>query len=89
MVMTKQCKICGATFEITYATKRRMYCSPKCSEEANRMHSIERGYEYRLKQKIDKRSESIKHQQDPTIWTRDYAEKQKQKTLAMMGRIEV
>lgn len=34
------------------------------------------------------REERIRHQCDPSVWTRDYAERQKQKTLEIIGKIE-
>lgn len=84
---TKPCVICGEKFTYTYATKRMKYC-PKCRIEAQRQSQARIREQNRIKRKLEERAEVIAHQQDTSIWTHDYAERQKAKTLAMIGGIK-
>lgn len=81
------CEECGAY--ITYTgNKPKRFCEA-CTKKRKQI----RGYEQRQQKKnrklIARRAENIAHQQDTSVWTRDYAERQKQKTLEMIGKIEI
>lgn len=94
------CAVCGKVF-IGTTSRECKYCSPPCRYRAKYLRSKE--YYYTHKEmagtKMDiGQSESLKklieykkrleHQKDTSVWTRDYAEKQKAKTLAMLGDIK-
>ena len=85
-VFIKPCEICGAPMEVTYETKATRFC-PTCKIEHRRELQREKNERFRAKQYAEKRAKQIAHQQDTTVWTHDYAERQKAKTLAMIGRI--
>lgn len=89
-VYTKECAMCGKTFEYTCNGNRRCYCD-KCREIAKKQNSI-RSYEKKKAKALLPTKQVLKemHQQDREVWgygPSDYAEKQKQKTLMMLGRL--
>ena len=89
------CEWCGEPFK---ASRIAHYCSNKCrsraSDERKRIRKTKMA-----EVKVDcpemsseywaLHEDKIAHQQDPSVWTRDYAERQKAKTLAMLGGIKV
>ena len=87
-VFTRPCRICGKPFEYTYATKRRLYCDA-CKKEHGKELQRGKNERQREKQAIERRAKRIAHQQDTSVWVRDYADRQRQQTLAMLGRIEI
>lgn len=84
----RPCLMCGEIFEYTYETKRRVYCD-KCRGISDQIRDKEHREREKEKQIIARRAEAIAHQQDRSIWTPDYAQRQMQKTLSMLGRIEI
>ena len=85
-VFVRPCAVCGEPIEYTYTTKRRRYCS-KCKEymeRSVRQESIQRKKDQMF---IERRADKIAHQQDRSVWTPDYAERQKARTLEMLGPI--
>lgn len=87
-VMTRPCAVCGKLIEFTYETKARRYC-PECKRARQLEASKEKNRRFKDKQKELENAKRIAHQQDRTIWVTDYAERQKQRTLAMLGGIKV
>ena len=87
-VFVKPCELCGTPIEYTYNTKSVRYC-PECKAKREAMLVYARNERRREKTIIEARAVRIAHQQDTTIWTHDYAERQKAKTLAMIGGIKV
>ena len=86
-IFVRPCKICGKPIEYTYRTKGTQYCS-ECKKEAERNAYREAEERRKARAYIERHAEAIAHQQDRTIWTSDYAERQKSRTLAMLGKIE-
>lgn len=87
MTESRICVECGAEFIATQYKQNT--CSEKCREAHRQKWEAE--YKHpkrpRMTKKEIKRLERIAHQQDTTIWTHDYAERQKAKTLEIVGRI--
>lgn len=93
------CVCCGQPY-MSSRNRNSLYCSKRCLDntrkrKASEMRKTNQEQFSALKvdcpnmteEYLNKRAEQIIHQQDTTVWTRDYAERQKQKTLAMMGKI--
>lgn len=87
-IKTKPCQRCGKLIEFTYETKARRYC-PECKRARELELQTDKNKRFREKQKEQEKAKRIAHQQDRTIWTTDYAERQKQQTLAMLGGIKL
>lgn len=101
MMMTKQCCICGKVFEASRPDRKtcgdpdckhiqhleylRIYAANRRSEKRSEVNDYNRKWmrEYRAKQK-QKASEHV-----DTLIGLDYAERQKRKTLAMVGRVQI
>lgn len=95
--MTKQCCICGKTFETT--RNKQVTCgAEECKKEQHRRYL--RGYmtQYRLEHKavINQRNKEYMRRvrakellTEDTMVALDYAERQRQKTLAMVGRVQI
>lgn len=91
----KICVCCGKPY-MSYPNRHSLYCSKKCLDVVRKRRASElkkANKEMFTALRVDcpnmteeylvKRTEQIVHQQDTTIWTTDYAERQKQKTLEM------
>lgn len=90
--MIKTCVICGTEFEILDPKRMQTkYCSKECRARAKAL--IKKKSYQSCKQKKERieltPAERIAHQADKTIWVRDYAERQKCKTLDMIGHVEI
>ena len=86
-IYTRGCRICGEPIEFTYRTKRKIYCE-KCKADMERSLRREHEQKRKVEAYLERRSEQIAHQRDRSVWTPDYAERQKARTLAMLGKIE-
>lgn len=81
------CERCGVKF---IGHHNKQYCDD--CRPIVRKETMKESYERRkLREQLGLKpyKERVAHQQDKTVWTKDYAERQKQKTLEMLGRIEV
>lgn len=87
-IFTRPCRICGEPITYTYMTKNTHYCSEACRREGARRKEREREDAIKAKEYQRRRAEQIAHQRDRSVWIPDYAERQKQKTLEMLGKIE-
>ena len=89
------CVVCGAKF-IASAHRKAMYCSIRCKDRYRKGKTREDVKAMRMEKTgltIDcplmtpeyyaKHKDKIAHQRDTSVWTRDYAERQKAQTLAM------
>lgn len=86
----KKCEMCGEEIEYTCNNNRRCYCD-KCREIAKKRNSI-KSYEKKKEMALltPTQVQRERHQKDREVWgynPTDYAEKQKAKTLTMIGRI--
>ncbi len=86
------CIICGQEFSPT--NYNATCCSPECRKERHKYTSYIYHKEHKFQKmtpkqiaKEQKRLERIAHQQDTSVWTHDYAQRQMQKTLAMIGGV--
>lgn len=90
------CECCGKTFTAS-ANRQVKYCSKKCLDVVRKRKVAEAKRQNKAmlvalrtdcpnitEEYIAKRCEQIAHQQDRTVWTSDYAERQKARTLAMV-----
>lgn len=88
MTEIRKCVECGKEFVATQYKQNT--CSEECRLERRRKWAEE--YVHPKKGYLTKaeriRLERIAHQQDTSVWTHDYAERQKAKTLAMIGGIK-
>lgn len=82
-VFIKMCAECGNPIEYTYENKSVRFC-PDCRLEHRRAMQRERNRRHKEKKMLEAKAERIAHQQDATIWTHDYAERQKAKTLELV-----
>ena len=87
-VFIRACEDCGELIEYTYENKATRLC-PKCRHNRQLMCQSKKRAVEQEKKLIAKRADRIAHQQDRTVWTHDYAERQKARTLAMIGGIKV
>lgn len=76
---------CGAPIE-WIGHKKKLYCA-ECKKIADKKYKEASDERKKRAQWEAENAERLAHQKDPTIWTRDYAERQKQKTLSMIGVI--
>ena len=90
----RNCEICGAEFTATHY--KNVCCSDECKREKVRrlgreFYHSEAGQRYfHSKTKAgEEEAKRLEHQQDKTVWTHDYAERQKAQTLAMLGEIRI
>ena len=88
----RDCPICGRRF---YSVKSKKYCTTECCQEGNRRYARKRQEELKstkndnlLKENIRK-SNAGKIEREARKRGLHYADIQKQKTLAMIGRIEI
>lgn len=72
--MKKICEVCGEAFD---TKSQGRYCSDTCRAMA------------RYSRRKHRNKTGSAHQSDPTVWTHDYAERQKAKTLEMIGKIKI
>ena len=99
--MTKQCAICGAEFEAK--SSRAMLCSDLCRKlnrqaymsayqpkrrEYNRLW-MRRYREALGKDEVNRRQRDARKPKTDTIIGLDYAERQKQRTLELVGRVQI
>lgn len=82
----KPCVMCGKLIE--YKTEKKKYCE-ECRREVDRRSKRHSSEYKKIKKRLAKDAAKIAHQQDRTVWTRDYADRQKASTLAMLGPIEL
>ena len=87
-VFIKKCALCGKPIEYTYENKSVRFC-PDCRDENRRAKQREKNARHKAKLMLEAKAERIAHQQDRSVWTPDYAERQKQQTLAMLGGIKL
>lgn len=87
-IFVRPCKICGEMIFYTYKNKNTKYCSEECRREGARRKEREREDAIKAKEYQRRRAEQLAHQRDRSVWIPDYAERQKQKTLEMLGKIE-
>lgn len=80
------CVMCGEIIEYD-GSKPKRYCD-SCYEIHKSIKAIEHRQRAKEKQIIARRADAIAHQQDTSVWVRDYAERQKAKTLEMLGGIK-
>ena len=74
------CEYCGATF-LANPNRNARYCSIKCGDNAR--------YHKKVGLLSQSRASKVAHQQDRSVWVSDYAERQKRKTLELIGGIKV
>ena len=90
------CECCGKPFTAS-ANRQAKYCSKKCLDNTRKRKVAEAKRQNKAmlvalrtdcpnitEEYIAKRCEQIAHQQDTSVWTHDYAERQKARTLAMV-----
>ena len=95
------CECCGKAFTASASREVRFF-SKKCLDNTRKRRQAEMKKQNKAmfvalrtdcpnitEEYIAKRCEEIAHQQDRNVWTSDYAERQKAKTLAMIGGIKV
>ena len=95
------CECCGKVFRASPNRDVR-YCSKRCLDVMRKRKQAENRRQTKAmyevlktdcpnvtQEYISKRAEKILHQQDREVWVSDYAERQKAKTLAMIGEIKV
>ena len=78
--------MCGETITFTYSTKQTRYCA-KCKHEAYLRRQRNIREQKKAKKYLNAHADRIAHQQDTSVWTHDYAQRQMQKTLAMIGGV--
>lgn len=91
------CTVCGATYKAS-PNRRTYYCSRRCMDKVRkaRKNNELKGIDL-LKvncpsmtpEYYRSRKDKIAHQEDKSVWVSDYAERQKQRTLEMLGRVEI
>ena len=93
------CAWCGKPCEVSTRNNHKVvFCSTEhqkahkyasdCRRRAEaKAREVDREYYNRPTSAEQRRREA--HQKDTAIWNNNYAERQKQKTLAMLGKIEV
>ena len=94
----RECIVCGKEFVA------KQYKSNTCSKECWKVHRTEYFKKYsRTPERIEymrklhkkqtkaerERQERIKHQQDRTVWTPDYGERQRQTLVEQYARVNV
>lgn len=86
------CECCGEIFEAAVGKNAR-FCSDKCRKknraELDKLRKKLKREEAMTEKQIKELQARQEHQKDTSVWVRDYAEKQRSKTLAMIGRIDV
>ena len=82
-VFTKECAKCGKLIEFTYSNKALRFC-PECKAERKREQQKDKNRRFKEKHKEIEKAKRIAHQQDTSVWTHDYAERQKAKTLELV-----